>query len=317
MTFMDENDSSSTTKIFSLDNNNISAKVWQNVAYHVLYNDITFTSTILLYVNDNTEILTLSNYMFLDTSTLGKDRFVIGAKYQSSSYGSYYNGFLASLEILNTESNPDLDFNECLDYYCLDDCSFGEFFSYDTYTCEPCLDTCEYGCLRESDCILTINPNCTDPISFDWCESEEDEVIIETPAETSSSNTEYTPIAGMSIIVIQGLILGTLFIIYDRKQAEDPEELFKSDYFRTLRFYLLASQFIVQRSGKRLQMVIHLATVLLVELASIGLFHYALDNSTDDGQEGSFSDLVDEYDAKDLVKAAIGLIIGQFVSALL
>lgn len=51
--------------------------------------------------------------------------------------------------------------------------------------------------------------------------------------------------------------------------------------------------------------MLHLANVLLVGLALIRIFHYALDYTTDNSQDGSFSDLVNEYNAKDLAKAVI------------
>lgn len=90
------------------------------------------------------------------------------------------------------------------------------------------MDTCKYGCLRQGECTLTIDPDCDDPISFDICKITVDETSTDAGI---GSNDKFTPIIGMSIIVIQGLFIGTICRIYDRKQIEDKKELFKSNYF--------------------------------------------------------------------------------------
>jgi len=127
--------------------------------------------------------------------------------------------------------------------------------------------------------------------------------------DSDSAGTENAPSIAMGSIVFLAILLSLIFLVFDRKNIKENLDL------SILKNHLTLSLLIPQKSFTRVINVIHLATVLLLELAIVGAM-YDRDNPTS-GNHGSFSYHASNYSAEDLINMVVGLLLGQFVSALL
>ncbi|CAG9318551.1 unnamed protein product [Blepharisma stoltei] len=304
LTNIEDSSSNSKTETYTVTNGNVTSEAWQMIAYFIKYDTTTFSTAVSLQVNSDIQTNTIANAIFLDSGSETDDKFVLGAKYSAKNYQNYYAGFIASAKIYNTEKAPSYSSSLSLSSsVTLTNCNWNQCYENDT--CHDCLSTCTYGCLRTTDCVLSLDANCADPTGFDTCD------------EGSSCDMGSYPIITMCIIVFLWTIMCFIFLLLDRKAPDDPDELFKSNCVRFFRYHLFISQFLRQPSVKRSQMTLELMTVLLVELAVIGAMHYQFDNATSSGKDGNFEELAKSYDGEDILKAVIGIICGEVVAFLL
>jgi hypothetical protein len=121
---------------------------WHKIAVSVSFSE---DSTSISFYDKHSllSFSTLPNAYFLDDES-SNSHITIGARYNSSSYDSFYKGFVATLYSKNTSeyknSNRILrEFEENLP-----NCEFGQFFDGE---CKKCKEECKNGCTDGKSCI--------------------------------------------------------------------------------------------------------------------------------------------------------------------
>lgn len=123
---------------------------WNYLVYSIEYLD--FTTSISKYVNNTVvSIVSYANLYFQDSSICP----IVLGKSSSSSF----TGFIAQFAIsTNMTSAYSLIFDILSPYSSLSPCPFLTLEA----TCEPCLNTCQYGCINTINCNLCFDSNCVE-----------------------------------------------------------------------------------------------------------------------------------------------------------
>ena len=75
--------------------------------------------------------------------------------------------------------------------YCLNNCAEDEFYNEETELCEACREDCEGGCVRAENCDPCIDPECETCISYDVCDSCQENTNNDTADCQCLSNYAY------------------------------------------------------------------------------------------------------------------------------
>ncbi|CAG9321665.1 unnamed protein product [Blepharisma stoltei] len=142
---------------------------WYNIV--ILLSWTPHCNQISIYVNgvlDTYESFAqVQNSYFMDISG---DNFLLGA---SKAEGIFYTGFIFEMALYNYVISIQSITSGCMCSACADSgneclrsCSYLQYYNSATSSCADCDSSCQFGCVRNGDCIMSLDPLCAAETGF-------------------------------------------------------------------------------------------------------------------------------------------------------
>jgi len=163
-----QNSKNASSGISTLVGGSVKRNEWQFVTYSSAYKDS--GSNVELYINSSkVSTLAVTNSFFKDATSAVDPVSMIGATKSNKKLTNLFNGFIASLSIsAGSVSTPIVDANKCVSStFCLSECKFTQFPS--GTACGDCGTSCTLGCVRNTDCSLSLDTLCATAKDYKEC----------------------------------------------------------------------------------------------------------------------------------------------------